>query len=201
MHLDRLVAASSDGGLKPVRTLSTARVFRAAAALTARLPETLGEQPTPIGDILSPDLFYFRRPISDDPEGDAQIERNLLPVMAGIVTAHHPLLAAALANTQIEFDRAYRSLVHSLYYRGKNLLFVSGINIDISPSPGQPFPLTKFVPWAAYVQPREGTRRILEQDARWQALSSQSPENPDEMDLEEAIAAMGQAAEVRVSTD
>lgn len=200
LHLDRFIDTAAEAGLKPVRTLSTARVFRANAAFTAAMPAGAPAGLQPIGDGLHADMFYFRRPIADDIEGDAQIERNLQPVMAGVVTAHHPMLAAAQANTQIEFDRAYRSLVHSPHYRGKNLLFVSGLNIDISPEPGQPFPLTKFVPWAAFVQPRGATPYILEQEALWEALSAQSTDNAEETDLEEAIAAMGRAAEVRVST-
>ncbi len=201
LHLEQFLAATTDAGMKPVRTLSTARVFRANPALAATLPAGAGTGLQPIGNGLHADMFYFRRPIADDVEGDAQIERNLQPVMAGIVTAHHPMLAAAQANTQIEFDRAYRSLVHSPFYRGKNLLFISGLNIDITPEPGQPFPLTKFIPWAAYVQPRGATPYVLEQEALWEVLSAQGTENPDETDLEQAIGAMAHATEVRVKTD
>jgi hypothetical protein len=157
LHLNRFVAMPENGARPaPTRTLSTARMFRAAPALVTDRPHSPRGQLAPIGTELLPDMFYFGRPIADDleGEGDAQIERNLQPVMPSIVTARHPLLAAAMANTQIEFDRAYRSLVHSPHYHGKNLLFVSGLNIDISPGPEQPFPLTKFIPWAAYARLR-----------------------------------------------
>jgi hypothetical protein len=39
---------------------------------------------------------------------------------------------------------------------GKNLLFISGVNVDISPREAFPFPLIKFVPWAAYAHLRDG---------------------------------------------
>jgi hypothetical protein len=201
LHLERLAVPAGNHGFRALRSLSTARVFRAAPELAAQLPAADAGRTLPIGDALRADMFYFRRPIAEDTEGDSQIERNLQPVMSAIVTARHPSLAAAQANTQIEFDRAYRSIVHSPVYRTKNLVFVSGLNIDISPAPGQPFPLTKFAPWAAYIQLRDGTHRLLEQEALWQALSDQDSGNPEEMDLESAIDAMGRAAEVRVIID
>lgn len=200
LNLDRIAGPATNGSAEPVRILSTSRVFRASSDLSARLPAGTRAL-APIGDTLTAEMFYFLRPIADNPEGDDQIERNLQPLMPAIVTAQHPMLAAAQANTRVEFDRAYRSLVHSPHYQGKNLLFVSGLNIDISPVHGQPFPLTKFVPWAAFVQQRDGSRAILEQDELWTSLSAQGEDNPAGMDLEAAISEMGQAAEVRVRTD
>ena len=102
--------------------------------------------------LLSADLFYYKKRVSEALEGRDQLERNLSHSMPRIVTSDFPALAAAQANTQIEFDRTYRTIVTEEEYQGKNLAFIAGINIDISPQPGQLFPLTKFVPWAAYIQ-------------------------------------------------
>ncbi len=110
--------------------------------------------------------------------------------MPRIVTSTFPGLAAAQVNTQIEFDRAYRTIVSEDSYKGKNLAFIAGINIDISPQQGQLFPLTKFVPWAAYVQTRDGRTFLLEQEELLEALRSQSVENPDRIEMSRAIRVM-----------
>ncbi len=81
---------------------------------------------------------------------------------------------------------------------GRNLLFLAGVNIDISPSPGEHFPLTKFAPWAAYLQRADGTREILEQDELLERLGGASNKNPAQIDLEKAIEAMANKREVEV---
>jgi hypothetical protein len=78
-------------------------------------------------------------------------------------------------------------------FQGKRLLQIAGLNIDISPQPGEAFPATHFVPWAAYVQDKAGRQRILEQSELLAVLADQSPDNPDQMDLEAAIRAMSEA--------
>ena len=70
-------------------------------------------------------------------------------------------------------------------------MFIAGLNIDISPPEGLPFPLTKFVPWAAYLQLRDGAT-LLEQDALVEALARQ-PLEPDQMSFDAAILAMAEA--------
>lgn len=82
--------------------------------------------------------------------------------------------------------------------RGKNLLFVAGLNIDISPSPGEDFPLTKFVPWAAYLQRADGTQQILEQDELLERLGLASSNNPSQISLEKSIEEMANKPEVNV---
>jgi hypothetical protein len=77
-------------------------------------------------------------------------------------------------------------------------LFVAGLNIDVSPPPGMPFPLTKFVPWAAYAQLRDGATMLLEQDALVEKLAAQSSENSDRISFDAAIGAMAEAEGVRV---
>jgi hypothetical protein len=61
-----------------------------------------------------------------------------------------------------------------------------------------PFPLTKFVPWAAYIRLRDGSETLLEQDALVEALLRQSPVNADQLSLDAAILAMAQAEGVEV---
>lgn len=81
----------------------------------------------------------------------------------------------------------FLSLVREPGYQGKNLAFIAGINIDISPQEGQLFPLTKFVPWAAYIQTRDGRQFSLEQKELAEALNSQSTVNPERIELSKAI--------------
>ena len=195
LNLEEMV--SPDG---EVRGLSTAKSYLAAPALVERLgeaawPQGGGEE---IGRRLSPELFYFRREIigGHDEEGRAHLEVNLMPVMQYVVTAEEPALTAAQVNTQVEFDRAFRAMTRDPGYRGKRVLFVSGINIDVSPLPGNIFPLTKFVPWAAYFQDVDGVHQIWEQRELAARIAAQSTDNPDRIDLEEAIAMMEGVKEV-----
>ena len=97
-----------------------------------------------------------------------------------------------------EFDSAYRSLVQTPAMNGRNLLFVAGLNIDISPNPGEEFPLTKFVPWAAFLQRADGSREILEQDELVERLGAHSANNPRQIDLEGAIKTMSAKREIDI---
>ena len=83
-------------------------------------------------------------------------------------------------------------------YKGKKVLFIAGLNIDISPQSGQLFPLTKFVPWAAYIQDSDGYYFTLEQKELVQTLQQQNAENPDQIDLEHAIRMMASAQEIKI---
>ena len=121
--------------------------------------------------------------------------------MPRIVTSTFPGLAAAQVNTQIEFDRAYRTIVTEDSYKGKNLAFIAGINIDISPQQGQLFPITKFVPWAAYVQTRDGQSFLLEQEDLLAALRSQSTDNPDKIEMSRAIHVMEDTPAVKIEIE
>jgi hypothetical protein len=115
-----------------------------------------------------------------------------------VVASEWPALTAAQANTQVEFDRAFRTIVQEPSYRGKKVLFISGLNVDISPSPGQVFPLTKFIPWAAYVQDEQGNHETWEQAELYQRLMEQPTENPDQENLEKAIEDMRQVQEIKL---
>lgn len=161
-------------------------------AFKLQLPDTVWqpERRVPIGKLLTADLFYFRHSIQSSPKGQEHLEYNLSHSMPHIVTSTFPTLAAAKANTQIEFDRTYRTIIKEQRYIGKNLAFIAGINIDISPLEGQLFPLTKFVPWAAYIQTRQGRQVILEQDELVDVLRSQSAKNDFQIDIEDEIRVM-----------
>jgi hypothetical protein len=108
------------------------------------------------------------------------------------------MLTAAQINTQVEFDRALRTVAHAPVFRDKCLCFISGLNIDISPRAGDAFPTTKFVPWAAFIRNRQGEQHILEQPELVSLLRQQSPENPDQIDLDTAIREMSEAETVEV---
>ncbi len=181
---------------KPVEILSTSKSFVACDAFAARFDHLDEEETQVIGSALSGDYFYFERDIVDQEEGQNHLERNLLPHMPRIVTAQTPSLVAAMINSQVEFDRTFRTIAREPAYRGKRMLFVSGLHIDISPEMGQIFPLTKFVPWAAYFQDQDGSSVTYEQQELWDLLEQQSTENPDQIDLDQAIQQMKSLREV-----
>jgi len=200
LRLDRLALRNDEGRWQALKTLSTAKAFEATPELTGTLPEALWAEArgTPIGDHLTSDLFAFKREIPPDEESFHNLEANLFDAMPYVVTARWPALVAAQINTQVEFDRAFRTIVKSDDYRGHHLLFIAGLNIDVSPKEGQLFPLTKFVPWAAYVQSPDGNGYTLEQAELVQRLGEQSLENPRQIDLETAIQAMRDEHEVKL---
>jgi len=98
------------------------------------------------------------------------------------------------------FDRAYRTLIKEPGYHGKNMAFIAGINIDISPQAGQLFPLTKYVLRAAYIQTRDNNHFILEQKEIVAALNTQSVVNPDRIELSKAIHAVERMPEIFIAT-
>ena len=184
----------------PLSTRSTGHIFAASSHLVARLGiDTWPEHGSvAIGKYLAAEDFYFRHKGGYlDPLQD-QLEHTLIAPMPWILTSKHPMLTAACANTLSEFDRTYRSLVQDSAMNGRNLLFVSGLNIDISPRQGEEFPLTKFVPWAAYLQHADGRREILEQEELVERLGAASTSNPAQIDLERSIETMASKREVEV---
>jgi len=118
--------------------------------------------------------------------------------MPQIVTSKSPTLLASQITTQIEFDRTFRTIVKEHAYKGKKVVFIAGLNIDISPQADQLFPLTKFIPWAAYIQDCDGYYFTLEQEELVQTLQQQSVENPDQIDLEDAIRMMASVEEIKI---
>ncbi|MDH5634009.1 MAG: hypothetical protein OEZ10_13615 [Gammaproteobacteria bacterium] len=200
LRLNRLLAMT-DGGLSaPVSAQSTSRTYFASDDIASSLAglEIAEGSAISVGSRLTAQYFYYRKDIAPDIEGRDHLEANLLNSMPRIVTSRSPLLAAAQINSQIEFDRTFRTIAKNHDYAGKFLVFISGIHIDISPKPGQLFPLTKYVPWAAYVQKPDGSHHILEQAELLAELRKQSTDNPDQIQLDQAIHVMEDAQEVRV---
>lgn len=200
LKLDRIVQVDAQGNPIPELSKSTAKVFSASPALLDYLEEYewIPGHCEPIGNRLHPDLFFFKRSISHHHEGRDHLEKNLIDVMPYVVTSQWPALTAAQANTQVEFDRAFRTILQEPAYRNKKILFISGLNVDISPEEGQVFPLTKFIPWAAYVQDESGNHQTWEQAELYEQLQAQSSINPDQVDLETAIEIMESSKEIRL---
>lgn len=197
LHLNRVLQCDHEGQHIPLKMLSTSKVYKAADSLVASIGIDQFRQPKPtsIGQHLTHELFYFRRNIPELIRDEHNLEHNLIPYMSQIITQPWPILTAAQINTQIEFDRTFRTIVRERAYHGKRVIFISGLNIDISPQADQLFPLTTFVPWAAYVQDSDGSFCTLEQAEVLERLSSQSADNPDQIDLEVAIQSMTKATE------
>ena len=199
LRLERMLK-QINGEYRLVKSFSTSRIFEVSDEFIQILAgyEWRGGRGEAIGSKLSPDLFYYHRKFGEDVEEDSYLERNIQPVMPLIVTSPTPALTAAQITTQVEFDRTYRSILKEGSYRGKKTLFISGLHIDVSPQPGQIFPLTKFIPWAAYYQDSDGSSFIWEQAELMEKIMEQSKDNPDQIDLEAAIQAMRETEEVRV---
>lgn len=197
LHKHKIIDMA-DGSPEPVRQLSTAKVFRAADELIQRVGSMWPMMRKSIGVKLYPDLFYFRR---DSDQAFEQIENNLIGSMPAILTSKFPPLAAAQVNAQFEFDRAFRSIVNEEAYRDKWVVFISGIHIDISPREGQTFPLTKYVPWAAYVKNDQGEGYTLEQDELFDILQRHGTDNEHQMYLTDEIQSMMQEAEINIKVD
>lgn len=200
LHLDRMIADGQRGQFRPRQSSSTTKSYVASSELHATLGEEAwprtGRQP--IGQSLSPHFFHFRRASQENAEPREQLEINLMAPMPWIVASRFPLLTAAQANVQVEFDRTYRTIVEAEAYRRKRLIFLSGLHIDISPQGYQAFPATMFTPWAAYVQDRKGDGVVLEQKRVLERLLEQPEQNPDALDLELSITEMQAAEDIQL---
>ncbi len=200
LKLDKIVKVNDLRNPMPIFSRSTAKVFLPSSHLLEHL-SNYEWQPAPgqaIGQYLHPDCFFFKRTISRHHEGRDHLEKNLIDVMPYVVTSKWPALTAAQANTQVEFDRAFRTIVQEPAYKNKKILFISGLNVDISPEEGQSFPLTKFIPWAAYVQDEKGNHHTWEQAELYERLQAQSTKNPDQVELEAIIDIMENSEEVKL---
>lgn len=200
LNFELLVSQSRQGQPIPIHSHSTSKSYE----VKPWLQHLLGEESWPaqgyqrIGSLLSPELFDFRRSLVGSPEGSNVLEQNLLKAMPWIVTSSAPLLTGAKINTLVEFDRAFRTILKSDSYRGKRVVYIAGLHIDISPHAAETFPVTKFVPWAAYVQSQDNSYRILEQQELVEALKAQDDHNPDQIDLEAVIQTMADSDEIKI---
>lgn len=203
LNFDLLLEPGALG--QPVMMRSASQVYRASAVFSSKVREVLADTPAAgkgrplwrslsepgLEKLLDPEMFCFRRNGLEGEEN--RLERILVPHMPFILTAPWEAdLAAALVIAQYEFDRAVFSVSSEPSYRGKNLVLISGLNIDVSPDPQHDakasFPATMFLPWAAYVQVADGRSRVLEQGEVVEALMSVAPENEDAIDIEVSIA-------------
>ena len=201
LKMERFIATHGDGTWQGVQVHSTAKTYR----LMPTAVERLGEQNFPsegaacIGTHLPADWFYYKRDPESIREDKQHLDHNLFTVMPQIVTGPAPMLAAAQVNTMVEFDSAFRTIVKTNAYQSQKVLLVSGVNIDISPNHDEVFPLTKFAPWAAYYKDENGVGQVWEQAELDERLMAQPLENPEQMDLEAAIATMRQTPDVEIT--
>lgn len=189
LNLETIIEHDEETGrlLRPVKILSTSRVYKASQELVDYLTKEeckwSEDKASPMGKCLQPTMFGFKR---DETDFNLMLQ-NLHEYMPWVVTSGNPMLSAAEINVQIEFDHAYRSIVREESYHGKNLIYIAGLNIDYSPSSGQHFPLSQFVPWAAYIQKENGEHTLLEQDELYQVLMACSDKNENQVNLDDMI--------------
>lgn len=69
----------------------------------------------------------------------------------------------------------------------------------ISTRERQLFPLTRCVPWTAFIQDEKGNHKTLEQAEIIARLEEQGTDNPDQIDLEDTISKMGREKEIRIA--
>ena len=196
LRLENIAKISDNGAITPVTALSTAHTYEVSENFRQEIDAKgytwkTGEGED-IGKYLTADLFYFREDFHETDEA-ILLERNLIEFMPTIVTSRNPSLRAAKINIQREFARTVESVRRGTEYKGKNLLYVAGLNIDISEFEGHPA-TTYFVPWAAHIQLKGGTPdeylHPLEQERLFALLMEQSSENPEQVDLKEEIGRM-----------
>jgi len=193
LQLQNIAKINEDGCVRPIEASSTMQSFEVSQEFKSRM-DLAGYEWKPgngecIGDYLTDDLFFFRKDFHETDES-IFLERNIIDFMPRIVTSRNPLLKAAKINIQHEFARAVESIRRGKEYDGKNLLYIAGLNIDISEHDGFPS-TTYFVPWAAHIQLRENPgddfRLPVEQKTLYKMLMSESVKNPDETNLKEEI--------------
>lgn len=196
LRLHNIAKVNSEGFIKPLEVHSTSHAFEVSEEFRKRIDATNYQWKSgggeAIGALLTSDLFYFREDFHETDES-ILLERNLIEFMPKIVTAKNPPLLAAKINVQLEFARAVESIRRGDEYKGRNLLYVAGLNIDISEYNDFP-PTTYFVPWAAHVQLKDKTPveylHPLEQSKIFEKLMAQSADNPDQVNLKEQIGRM-----------
>ena len=204
LRLNNIVDEDNMGVIRPFRSASNTQTYRVSEAFKQRLAKrqytwTSGAGKS-IGDLLTADLFFFREDFHET-DDFILLERNLIEFMPDIVSAQHPPLRAAKINIQLEFARVVESIRRCDEYKGKNLLYIAGLNIDISEKEDLPV-MNYFVPWAAHVQLKNGTPEEyihpIEQDNLYAKLMAQRPENPEQTDLKEAIQRMLKAPQLDI---
>lgn len=196
LKLSNIVKQDEQGVIRPVTAASTTQTYEISGHFKNRLDNAGYKwkrgQEEPIGRWLTSDLFHFKVNFHET-DDSILLEKNLIEFMPDIVSAKYPPLRAAKTNVQLEFARVVKSIRRGDEYAGRNLLYIAGLNIDISERDGFP-PTNYFIPWAAHVQLADGTpaeyTHPIEQDDLFAKLMEQSPENKDQIDLKENIQRM-----------
>lgn len=196
LNMDMLVKPNADGKIVPMAAISTGQIYEVSEKFRKRIDATDYQWQTGngemIGKLLTPDLFYFRQEFHETDES-ILLEKNLIEFMPTIVTSPNPALRAAKINIQLEFVRTMNSIRRGGEYAGKNLLYIAGLNIDISEHKDHPA-TTYFVPWAAHIQLKDGTpaeyAHPVEQDHLHELLMAQDSTNAEQADLKEQISRM-----------
>ncbi len=193
LRLNNIVQEDDKGIIRPHTSACTTQTYLVSENFKKRLEDQgyiwSSGQGQSIGDFLEADLFFFREDFHETDDA-ILLERNLIEFMPDIVSAKFPALRAAKTNIQLEFARVVESIRRSDAYRGRSLLYIAGLNIDIPEIADLPV-MNYFVPWAAHVQLKDGTpaeyTHPLEQDDLFTKLMNQSLENYDQIDLKENI--------------
>ncbi len=196
LRVPDIVKENERGDIRPLTAASTSQTYEVNEKFRNRLAELgyewkAGEGEN-LGDLLTADLFFFREDFHETDES-ILLERNLIEFMPNIVSAKNPALRAAKINIQLEFARVTESIRRGTAYENKNLLYIAGINLDISQYKEYP-PTTYFVPWAAHIQLAKETPveydHPLEQEELFAKLMKQSNINLAQVDLKENIQRM-----------
>ena len=192
LNLESMVKMQ-DGKVFPIAARSTTQTYEVSEDFRQKIDATgfvwkAGDGEL-IGDLLTPELFYFRENLHERDES-ILLERNLIEFMPTIVTSRSPVLQAAKINIQLEFARTVESIRRGGDYTGKNLLYIAGLNVDISEHRDYPA-TTYFVPWAAHFQLKGGRPEEhlhpIEQEHLVELLMAQDSENPDQVKLRAEI--------------
>ena len=199
LRLENIAKMSDNGQIMPVAALSTMHTYEVSEDFRKAIDSSgytwKGGEGESIGKYLTDDLFYFREHFHET-DDSILLERNLIQFMPSIVTTNNPPLRAAKVNVQLEFARTVESIRRGPEYKGKNLLYVSGLNIDISEYKEYPA-TTYFVPWAAHIQLKGGAPKDydhpVEQDDLFEMLMEQDSVNLEQTDLKEKIGQMLEA--------
>lgn len=201
LRLDQFVVRHDDGSYRSVRTHSTSKSYRLSVSALELLDKEsfVTDHDRRIGRQLKADWFYFKRGQTETNEDRQHLERNLLAIMPQIITSPSPLLMAAQYTTQVEFDRAFRTISKSNAYEARKIFLISGLNIDISPTSQEMFPLTQFIPWAAFYRDENGNTQHWEQVQLVETLRAQSTDNPEQIDLEDVLALMGKTPTINIT--
>lgn len=205
LRLNNIVEEDNMGTIRPFSSACTTQTYKVSDAFKQHLGglgyKWCSGEGQSIGQLLTSDLFFFREDFHETDDA-ILLERNLIEFMPDIVSAKFPALRAAKTNIQLEFARVVESIRRSDDYKDRSLLYIAGLNIDISGDKDFPV-LNYFVPWAAHVQLKGGTpakyTHPIEQEELYAKLMAQSQENPDQIDLKENIRRILQAPRLNIS--